>query len=373
MAFVTATPQVAALRTDEARAAATTYREVGQPYLDAMLVGLDARDSLAPAHHSFQTVLAGWGERAIPRHPAYASFVANSGAPIEFSVAWTRQTVQVRFLAEPLAEPASLATNLRYGMERTERLGLEDGVSLSRFSLIRDLFESVRDPEPPFACWHSGVVRPGRAPEYKIYLNPALAGLARAPELVTTAMARLGLQEAWANLVEHLRACGVPVQPVTLALDLDAGPRSRVKAYFRHEDASIETIEQAAALATSHSPGSFERLYRLLVDGPGYAPRKPPQTCFAFHGDDPRPSSATFYLPLDPNVDSDAVAVERVTRLLRSTGIDEAPYLAMTEAVRPVGSSLAETHMQSYVGYSDADGGRVIVYLAPAGDHWTPC
>lgn len=283
--------------------------------------------------------------------------------PFEASVAWVNGTAGVRLSLEPPGEGTAVS-RMREAMALTRRLAGRPGVSVDRLLKIEDLFVED-DPQGFFTMAHALAWRPGAHPQYKIWLNPAVAGREQSADRAEQAMLRLGLERPWRALVDHLGGFTSAHEPVAIALDLVDGEDFRAQVYLAHSGVSAAEIDAKAAVAHDHVPGLFARALHQ-INGPHDAAawqRKPPVTTFALDTRHELPS-ATIYVPLIPVHDSDAAARDRVAAFLRAEGSPAAdPYAALLDdlADRPLARSLT----QNFMSYRGGDASRFSIYLAP--------
>lgn len=284
--------------------------------------------------------------------------------PFEPSVAWVNGTAGVRLSLEPPGDGTAVS-RMRAAMALTRRLAGRPGVAVDRLLSIEDLFVED-DPQGFFTMAHAVAWRPGAHPEYKIFLNPAVAGREQSADRAEQAMFRLGLERPWRTLVDHLGGAFSPAhEPVAIAVDLVGDEDFRAQLYLAHSGVSAAEIDAKAAVAHDHVPGLFTRALHQ-INGPHDAAawqRKPPVTTFTLDTRHDRPS-ATLYVPLIPVHDSDAAARDRVAAFLRAEGAASAdPYVALLDdlADRPLSRSLT----QNFMSYRGGDAARFSIYLAP--------
>ncbi|MFJ4686730.1 hypothetical protein [Streptomyces sp. NPDC088789] len=312
-----------------------------------------------------------WGGRPVGTPPERAGWVAIDGSPFEPSVAWAGDQAGVRLSLEAPGDGTAFS-RMRDGMAFTRRLAGRPGVSLDRLLAIEDLFID-EDPQGYFTLAHAVAWRPGADPEYKIFLNPAVAGRERSAQRTARAMRTLGLHTPWQALANHLGGeFGPAHEPVAIALDLTGGPDFRAQLYFAHSGVGPADIDAKAAIARDHVPGLFTRALEQINGPYGTAAwrRKPPVTTFTLDTRHDLPS-ATVYVPLIPVHDHDAAARDRVAAFLRSEGsLSADPYSKLLDdlADRPLTESLT----QNFISYRGGDTPRFSVYLAPGLYRATP-
>ncbi|TDV49663.1 tryptophan dimethylallyltransferase family protein [Actinophytocola oryzae] len=333
----------------------TTYGEVIDAYFDGACRTLALpEDHIVPHARSLTSVLGAWAQAPIESLADYYSWVANNGAPLEFSAAFSAAGVQAfRVLLEVRRQDPTPRAVQAEGHAFTRRLATEFGVYLGRFLEIEDLFLGDRDPAGPFSVMHAVALSAvGEPPLFKMYLNPGVTG--RSPAGVTEeALRRLGLADAWAAVVDHFGGADMnaPEHEVALVgLDLTSSADARVKVYLRHTGVGAERIDRAAAVAADHKDGVFAEIIEAIgggVDATGW--EKAPMTCLAFRSRRDVPSSATLYTPLDPNLANDEVSAARVMHLMRMAGVDPGVYETAVSAI--CGDRRDRLRRLSWVGY----------------------
>jgi hypothetical protein len=310
---------------------------------------------LLPQAKALTSVIGDWAAAPISDLENYSSWVANNGAPLEFSVAHSASgVVGVRVLLEALREPVTPLSCQQEGHAFTLRLAEEFGVYLGRYLDIADLFR-CEEPRGPFSLMHAAALSPnGEPPLFKMYLNPGATGASPAA-VAAEALRRLGFAEQWAAVVDHFRGgdLDAPEQEVALVgLDLTESQDARVKVYLRHTGVDAEGIDRAAAVAADHQEGVFTKVIGAIGgDVPVTSWEKAPMTCLAFRSQHTVPSSATLYCPLDPNIVNDEVSAERVSLLMAMAGADPALYRATVAAIS--GSNPRGLRRLSWVAYKN--------------------
>ncbi|GAA1348509.1 tryptophan dimethylallyltransferase family protein [Saccharothrix algeriensis] len=290
-------------------------------------------ESSARSTAELGALLGDWADRPIGARCAYPSFVSRDGFPVEFSVSWRGGVPEARVLFESLGAAPTARAAQDAGRELTRSLAGRPGVSLARYDAVEDLFV-VDDPEPfrP-TVWHSLACRAGEAPRYKVYLNPQAHGRDAVPEVMRSAMGRLGLATAWAGVAEQCADLADEGHELEfVALDLVDGPQARVKVYFRHT--GRVDLDRVASLARTHDPVLAEPAYRDVYGSPAL-PDNEPMTCLAFRSGGDGPEEANVYLRLPSEVASDADAAARVTSVMRRFGVDHRQYLDVARALAP--------------------------------------
>ena len=321
-----------------------------------------ARGEIAAMQWLFSELVHPWGGVDMRLPPPWPSDVSDDHSPFEFSVAVGGSRPELRVLVESRGDPPTLESNQRWGLNINAMLQQRYGVNLDRFEQVRELFLPAR-PEGVFAIWHAVSFWPGRAPEFKLYLNLAAQGKARAPEVAQRALETLGFGGAWPEVVRHSMRRGELDQLMYFSLDLSSTAAARVKLYFRHHDADCAVLEESAQ-------GPVGGLCRALAGGDGPYLGKGPVVCLGFVESQPNaPSARTLYFPIAAYAPNDRVARDRVAEFLRSQGLPAADYTGPLEgfARRRLEDGVG---MQSYASLRWSNGRpRVTVYFSPEAYH----
>ncbi|MCI2415807.1 hypothetical protein MOQ72_00085 [Saccharopolyspora sp. K220] len=296
-----------------------------------------SRSDIDKSVAELRAVLSPWGDQLIGSACVPPSFVAADGFPAELSVSWRNGRAELRVLFESLGTEPTPRSRQKAGLALTRRLAGTRGVSLDRFRAVEDLFLSdAPQPNRP-TVWHSLAWRPPHPPSYKVYLNPQAHGVDRTAEVVTEAMRRLNLINAWLSVRQRLPEFVQRGHEIDfVGLDLRRDAQSRVKIYFRHHPMRRSEIDAVAALAHRHSTLRAQRAWRAVY-GTGWDGMidNEPLTCLAFRAGSPGPDEANLYLRLPDNAGSDAIAHERIIGLMRAEGIDPLRYQELIRSTAP--------------------------------------
>lgn len=283
-------------------------------------------------------ILGTAGPRPLSEPPGWPSDVADDHTPVEYSLAFNRgEPPTLRILAEALGSPPDPRTNLAAGHRFLDEQARRFGLSTSRLEQVRDLFNTDR-PQGEFALWHSLVFRHRRPPEFKVYLNPEVHGVDRAPGLVAEALHRLGLGRSYRNLLDH------GVRPDELgrrdrltffALDLHDGPHTRVKLYLSHHGAQVRDVIRAAGAVDGVDGAEIADFCAVAGGRTGPFDGRPLVGSYTFTGDADRPVGYSLYVPIRSYVSDDEEARDRVATLLTRYGFDSAQLDRAIAAVTP--------------------------------------
>jgi DMATS type aromatic prenyltransferase len=285
------------------------------------ITGTDART----VEHLLADLLGPAGTRPRSRPPAWTSGVADDHTPVEFSLAFhRRERPTLRILAEALAAVPTPEAHLAAGHDFVRRQAALRGLSAASFDRVRDLFLPDR-PQGVFALWQSLVFR--RRPEFKVYFNPEVSGISRAPGLVHAALDRLGLGTSYRALIEHSVRPGELGRADRLAffaLDLHDGPHARVKLYLAHHHATAADVMRAAGAVKDIDPGELAGFCRIAGGTTGRFTALPLVGSYSFTAGSDVPVGYSLYVPIRGYVVDDDEARGRVVTLLHHYGFDSA-------------------------------------------------
>lgn len=276
------------------------------------------------------------GSRPVAAPPPWPSNIADDHTPVEFSLAYDDGgPPALRILAEALGSPPDVLSNQAAGYQFLQRQADRFGLSTSRLDRVRDLF-TADDPRGEFAMWHSLVFRRDRRPEFKVYFNPELHGLQRAPGLVAEALDRLGLGPSYQALLEH------GVRPGELgrrdrltffALDLHEHPYARVKLYLTHHHAQARDVARAAGVVDGVDAAELAQFCTTAGGGIGRFDGRPLVGSYTFTEGTAEPVGYSVYMPIRGYVRHDAEARRRVVALLARYGFDRTTFDRAVAAV----------------------------------------
>lgn len=338
-----------------------SLRDVGVAKLRALGSALGLRaESTAAAVSLFERMSGTACDAPVGDQPPWPNDITDEGTPFEFSIALRPGDFELRLLVESQRGPFTATSSWEAGLEMQRELASQGLINLERFARVADLFAPDAAARPRFSLWHAAVVREGRPPLVKAYLNPLVHGAKESRKLVAEALSRLGLDSAW----RHLQKAVGPGRELDMryfALDLDASASARVKVYV----ASSETaphIERLLKGVANFNPGQATEFLTGLTGHAGPFPARPVLCCFAFVAGQRVPHS-TLHVPVRCYVDDDSQALERAARLLPSNVSLPLTRAINSFAARPlsVGRGLI-----TYISLTPGDGGlRVTAYLAP--------
>ncbi|MEH0981768.1 tryptophan dimethylallyltransferase family protein [Micromonospora sp. CPCC 205556] len=281
-------------------------------------------------------LLGSAGSRSLDGPPAWPSNVADDHTPVEFSIAFNEgEPPTLRVLGEALGSPPGALANLSAAYDFIDAQAHRLQLSTARLDPVRDLF-ATDDPQGEFALWFSQVFRSGRRPELKVYLNPELHGIQRAPELVAEALRRLGLGESYQTLLDHgVRPgkLGRKDRLTFFALDLHDTPQARVKVYLTHHDAGVRDVVRAASAVDGIDGAELAEFCEAAGGGRGPFSGRPLVGSYTFTEGVKKPVGYSVYVPIRSYVRDDEEARARVLGLLARYGFDGAQFDRAISAV----------------------------------------
>jgi DMATS type aromatic prenyltransferase len=293
------------------------------PVVSAGLVG----DLLGPA-----------GARPRDAGPAWPSDVADDHTPIEFSVAFDAQgRPTLRILAEAAVPDPAHPAELGPGWAFLHRQADRHALALSRLDRVRDLF-ATDTPRGAFGMWHSLILR--AAPEFKVYLNPAIHGPGQAAPLVGEALGRLGAGAAHRAVRGALRGAD---RPAFFALDLHEAAGARIKLYVSQPHADAADVARAAAVVDGVDPDAVAAFCRSATGSGGPWTGRPVVSSYTFAAGAPRPVGYSVYVPIRSYVADDREALDRTRGLLTRHG-------AGPERLDPAVAAVAGRPLEDGVG-----------------------
>jgi len=275
------------------------------------------------------------GSRPLSEPPAWPSNVADDHTPVEFSLAYNEgEPPALRILGEVLGSPPGAQANMSAANKfigiQTDRFGL----STSRLDSVRDLF-AAEHPRGEFALWCSLVFRSDRRPELKVYFNPELKGVERAPDLVVEALHRLGLGRSYQTILDHAVRPGELGRSDRLtffALDLHDGPHARVKLYLTHHDAEVRDVVRAAGVVDGVDATQLAE-FCAAAGGTGRFGGRPLVGSYTLTEGADTPVGYSIYVPIRSYVGDDREARDRVVALLARHGFDSTLFDRAVTAV----------------------------------------
>ena len=313
-------------------------------------------EEMRTAASIFERLAVPWGEHSLAGGPPFGSDITDDHTPFEFSLAIDGATPELRFLTEAQAEQPDISSNWAAALALNEELARHFAIDLGRLAVVEDLF-APSGHCPRFALWHAVCLPRGRAPEFKIYLNPQAHGKTHASEVVREALARLGFGAA------SLPVLGPEDELCYFSLDLSAAPRARVKIYIAHQRATLARIEAAVSVACDYQPGRATAFCQAMSDARSSFEARPVLTCLSFVSGNTRATSATVHFPVRSYAANDQVVKERLRSYL-----SEPSALLYEQAIEAFAHRPLADHsgIQTYVSLRlQRERDRVTVYLAP--------
>ncbi|WP_432925466.1 tryptophan dimethylallyltransferase family protein [Microbispora sp. CA-135349] len=279
-------------------------------------------------------LLGSAGQRPLAAGPAWDSDVSDDHTPVEFSLAFDPAGPPVlRILGEAaVTDPASPA-DLTPALAFLRRQAARHAVSMSRLERVRDLFTTDR-PQGTFGMWHSLILR--TTPEFKVYLNPEIHGVARSVPLVQEGLGRLGAGAAYRAVCEQALRPGEIGRGDRLtffALDLRDTDTARIKLYVSQHDAEPADLARAAAVVPGADPAEVVAFCESAAGFAGPYDRRPIISSYTFVAQAARPVGYSVYVPIRSYVADDRQAYDRVHTLLGRYGFDTDRLEAAVAAV----------------------------------------
>jgi DMATS type aromatic prenyltransferase len=348
---------------------ASSLGDFGVQRLQRLAQPAGLRDQLPLMESVFRLLLDAWSPSALGE-PAWPSDVCDDHSPFEYSIVIGGATPELRLLVESRGDPPTLASNQEWGLAVNQRLAREYGVRLERFNRISDLFLPVGG-DAVFALWHAVSFWPGRAPEFKCYLNVNARGPSEAPRLVQEALTRLGFGHLWPAIAASALRRSDFDRLAYFSLDLSPSAAPRVKIYFRHLNSTAEDLELACSCARDYSPGRIAEFCRALSGGEERFSRRGPVSCLSLV-DANQPSASTIYFPIASYAPNDRVARNRIASYLVLHELPLAGYLDPLQAfaTRRLEDGIG---MQTYASMKwGGDKPRVTTYFSPEAFHVQP-
>ena len=351
--------------TEAPRVHGCTYDEISSWQLESLCTALGLQATVKENLELQRTLFEPWGQDLVPASPAYASCIGDDHSPYEYSLAFSGQSVELRILFETQAAQPTPRALQAAALATTQRLQRQFGLDLTRFDAVSDLF-LPEDPAPPFSLWHAVCLNAGRAPEFKVYMNPQVRGKDQAKALIIEAMERLGLAESARQMFPAVARRGAELDEVRyFSLDLSAKREARVKVYFAHHAATARDLERAFRFAPTHVAGDAEEYLQVMAGQLGPFRQKPITSCFAFVAGREAPSAVTMHYPIAHYEYDDERAAARVSKYLHTHHVGLTTYQRVLGALarRPLDDGAG---MQSYASFRrEGNDMRLTVYLSP--------
>lgn len=299
-----------------------------------------------------------WGEVLPGEQPPWPNDISDDGTPFEFSVAVSNVETELRILLEAQRHPWSSRSSYEAGCALHDRLANKGIISTERFDAIASLFRPRAHDHARFSLWHAAVVRAGKAPLVKAYLNPEVHGPVRANALVREALSEVGLRSTW-RYVKDVLGRAPTGRMRYFALDLDASRAARVKIYISATTAN--EVEAQLVGCANVQPGQATEWLRLLTHSSGPFSSRPILTCFAFTDDGQAPV-ATVHVPVRCYVDEDQEALDRLRRVTKGEAQRRMVRAVTQSSLRPLHTGRG---LVTYISLREqAEGTRVTAYFA---------
>jgi hypothetical protein len=340
-----------------------TYHQIAIGRLERLTsaLGLESHQGRFRALVSY--LFRGWGDTPLPEQPPYPSALTSDHSPFEYALSFSDMNVDLSLVTEVQAANPNLLANREAALAFNDRL-LPFGVDLERFHRVSELFLPPT-PEPPFSLWHGLTLRPS-VTGFRVILNAAASGSARALASVREALSRLGVKDAKITLEKLLRRGDGLDELAYVSIDLSTGPGAEVRVYARHLAVTPADLEKTLSLFPAHRAADAVGLCRAVARGAGAITGEPPLTSVAFGHGAAAPSSAALDLFIGAEDGPDDAEIARqVTLYLTALGLDASRYARALATFAP--RSLAgKAGVQSRISFTrDVHGPRVAVHLCP--------
>lgn len=344
----------------------STFHGVGLGLLDGLCTAARFSDQRRmQALCTLEDMLAPWGNWSVGEQPRFPSDIGDDHFPIEHSLAVSGDDVEVRVLLEAQAASCQLPDLWAAGQALNALLARQHGADLQRFQKIAELFEPRTGAR--YAMWHAAGFTERADPTFKLYVNPQARGIEHAPAVVGEALTRLGFSQKAVEVATAPRPGGALK---FFALDLERGPRARVKVYYAHDGADPSRIEAELSRVPGFSPEALSPFWSAIPGQDGPFVGLPVTTYLSFTEGDDSPTSGIVHFPVRDYADDDSVVYRRVMALLEGTERELYARAVAGFAKRPLQEGVG---LQTYVAQRVGHGGRrVTVYLAPEGYRVAP-
>ena len=308
------------------------------------------------------------------------SGVGDDCSPLEWSLAFHGDAVDLRLLVEAQSEPADPCGYWEAGRALTRSLVDDLGAATGRLDEIEDLYAPGPGATPAFVLWHGLEWRhPAgeRPPRVKLYLNPAAADPApdAVIEVVAETYRRLGFGDSWPVIASLLDEAA----PSHVSIDLDGSAGARFKVYLRVRD--VGAAARAYGLGSRAQPDDVIRFVGALAGREvGPEDRLPRPGSVVLHHTDTAattPERTVLNLHVPSLCGDDRTALDRIGPLLAAHGLaadrhaDALAALARdsfmgTSPFRAAGPDPlgGQSRLQSYMSFQrEPEGARLTAYV----------
>jgi DMATS type aromatic prenyltransferase len=329
----------------------------------AVLKALGQSERLSLAREVAAVLGGSWRARRIADGPAWASDITDDHTPFEISLSFSPSDVVLRLLTEPqdCGRPSLLAS-----WECAQRMHAELerrwSANLAPLEQVAEMFRPRPDSNAGFCIWHSAVLNANQ-PSFKVYLNPAIHGSARARELLASANAALGLSAGWAALSARALVRPGEDRLAYFSVDLADGPDARAKVYVAYDNSTALDVARVLHRCAGYNEASTRDCIRRVMGHEGPFRERPPIVCFAYSVRQRSAYSATLHLPVRCYVSDDLEVARSVCKLLSFE--QRVRYLRLLTAIsdRPLD---ANRGLQSYVSLRASPSRQAVTtYLTP--------
>lgn len=343
----------------------TRFGDVGERKLRSLARGLGLSEAHEErARRTFRLLTQSFHGLPIGSMPRWRSGITDDHSPFELSVALTGEHVDLRMLVEAWDPRMEHHRGWEPAIALNESLRGEEGVDLTRFEALKDIFQPDERVKPGFSLWHAAVVGEEGPPVYKLYFNPQVLGSALAPGLIREALERIGLTDAWSSVQELLAVSAGSNEILYVALDLTEGPQTRVKVYVGHYGVHAAALEHQLSQFSSYEPGYATWLVRQLAGNEGPFHERPVLTCLGFT-ERPDAPEVTLHFPARCYVRDDAQLAARLRELVPGDRGNQLMGAVEDYAERDLAIGRGLMTYVSLRRATESSGPRVVVYLSP--------
>ena len=344
------------------RGTVTTYQHISRRQLQELCHALGLANRVTEYSEVQAFLMENWGDREVPRLAPYPSRIGDDHSPYEYSIQFSRDSVELRLLLEAQAGVPGIYENQQAALTLNAKIAQKYGADVSRFQPLETLF-CPEDPHGPFSLWHAVCFDGSVQPNFKIYLNPHVHAGVPAHTLVAEAASRLGIGAQTRPIIDEvLRRGGVPNY---FSLDLSPRLGARTKFYFAHQDVSPKELEEIFSLSPGHEAGDVLAFFEAMLGHANPLTRKAVCYCFSFVEGADKPVSATLHIPVAHYLESDALILHHVSSFMAQHGMPVRQYQQAVVGLsrRALGTSVG---LQSYASFRrEKSGMKLTIYLSP--------
>jgi hypothetical protein len=296
--------------------------------------------------------------RSLEAAPLWSG-VCDDCSPYELSVAFRRETNDIRLLLEAQSDPASVDGYWAAACRLQDELARTLHAELEPFRRIAADFAPT-DPHALFGQYQAIEWRADGQSLVKVYLNPAARGAQHTAAALGIAAERFNVAKAWQKLAASLDSSA---RPVLLSIDLCRAPRFKV--YVRRWDADPIALNAEYNRLSGTTGDDLVRFAGIITGNARRLSARPIFVVYHLSPERELPSKLVLDIPLFPFADSDATAYHRIVTLLEELRISPVEYQRAVRALCP-GPLQHGAGFHSYVSLQRQPSGYcVTVYFSP--------